>query len=133
MLNGQISTVRATIKNQQQHERLVSDVAPYNISTGLSYSYKPWQLSNSINMSYTPEFKRALDGQPYDRTTNERFSLNLSTTKRFADGWAASLNLNNILSTDYKERLTYQSDGRLYQARSNESIPNFQFTLEKKF
>lgn len=133
MLNGQVSTVRATIKNQQQHERLVSDVAPYNISTGLSYSYKPWQLSNSINMSYTPEFKRALDGQPYDRTTNERFSLNLSTTKRFADGWAASLNLNNILSTDYKERLTYQSDGRLYQARSNESIPNFQFTLEKKF
>ncbi|WP_109440575.1 TonB-dependent receptor plug domain-containing protein [Acinetobacter haemolyticus] len=133
MLNGQVSTVRATIKNQQQDERLVSDVAPYNVSTGLSYSYKPWQISSSVNMSYTPEFKRALDGQPYDRTTNERFNLNLSTTKRFADGWAASLNLNNILSTDYKERLTYQSDGRLYQARSNESIPSFQFTLEKKF
>ena len=133
MLNGQLSTIRAKIEDGQHNERLVSDVAPYNTSAGLSYSYKPWQLSTSMNVSYTPEFTRALDGQPYDRTTNQRFSLDLSATKRFTHGWAASLNLNNLLSTHYKERLTNQVDGSLYQARINESIPSFQLTLEKKF
>ncbi|WP_151837865.1 MULTISPECIES: TonB-dependent siderophore receptor [unclassified Acinetobacter] len=133
MLNGQLSTIRAKIEDGQHNERLVSDVAPYNTSAGLSYSYKPWQLSSSMNVSYTPEFTRALDGQPYDRTTNQRFSLDLSATKRFTHGWAASLNLNNLLSTHYKERLTNQVDGSLYQARINESIPSFQLTLEKKF
>ncbi|EPH34482.1 ligand-gated channel [Acinetobacter gyllenbergii] len=133
MLNGQVSTIRAKIEDEQHRERLASDVAPYNTSAGLSYSYKPWQLSTSVNVSYTPEFTRALDGQPYDRTTNERFSLDLSATKRFSHGWAASLNLNNLLSTHYKERLTNQTDGSLYQARSNESIPSIQFSLEKKF
>ncbi|EPG37342.1 hypothetical protein F907_01311 [Acinetobacter colistiniresistens] len=133
MLNGQVSTIRAKIEDGQHNERLVSDVAPYNTSAGLSYSYKPWQLSTSMNVSYTPEFTRALDGQPYDRTTNQRFSLDLSATKRFTHGWAASLNLNNLLSTHYKERLTNQVDGSLYQARINESIPSFQLTLEKKF
>lgn len=133
MLNGQVSTVRAKIEDEQHNERLVSDVAPYNASAGLSYSFKPWQLSTSVNVSYTPEFTRALDGQPYDRTTNERFTVDLSATKRFDHGWAASLNLSNILSTNYKERLTNQSDGSLYQARINEGIPSFQFTLEKKF
>ncbi|MCU4581695.1 TonB-dependent receptor [Acinetobacter gyllenbergii] len=133
MLNGQVSTIRAKIEDEQHRERLASDVAPYNTSAGLSYSYKPWQLSTSVNVSYTPEFTRALDSQPYDRTTNERFSLDLSATKRFSHGWAASLNLNNVLSTHYKERLTNQADGSLYQARTNESIPSFQFSLEKKF
>lgn len=133
MLNGQVSTIRAKIEDGQHNERLVSDVAPYNASAGMSYSYKPWQLSTSVNVSYTPEFTRALDGQPYDRTTNERFSLDLSATKRFNHGWAASLNLNNVLSTNYKERLTNQTDGSLYQARTNESIPSLQFSLEKKF
>ncbi|NNP67482.1 TonB-dependent receptor [Acinetobacter sp. Ac_5812] len=133
MLNGQVSTVRAKIEDEQHRERLASDVAPYNTSAGLSYSYKPWQLSTSVNVSYTPEFTRALDGQPYDRTTNERFSLDLSATKRFSHGWAASLNLNNVLGTNYKERLTNQTDGSLYQARTNESIPSLQFSLEKKF
>ncbi|MCH7313577.1 TonB-dependent receptor [Acinetobacter sp. ANC 3882] len=133
MLNSQVSTIRAKIEDGQHNERLVSDVAPYNASTGVSYSFKPWQLSTSANISYTPEFTRALDGQPYDRTTNQRFSLDLSATKRFAHGWAASLNLNNVLSTHYKERLTNQTDGSLYQARTNESIPSLQFNLEKKF
>lgn len=133
MMNGQVSTVRAKIKDEQDNQRLVSDVAPYNINTGLSYSYNPWKISNSINLSYTPEFTRALDEQPYNRTTNQRFSLDLSATKRLPADWAASLNLNNILATDYKERLTNQTDGRLYQARINEGTPSFQFTLEKKF
>ena len=133
MMNGQVSTVRAKIKDEQDNQRLVSDVAPYNINTGLSYSYNPWKISNSINLSYTPEFTRALDEQPYNRTTNQRFSLDLSATKRLPADWAASLNLNNILATDYKERLTNQTDGRLYQARINEGTSSFQFTLEKKF
>ncbi|ENW05216.1 TonB-dependent receptor plug domain-containing protein [Acinetobacter beijerinckii] len=133
MMNGQVSTVRVKIKDEQNNQRLVSDVSPYNISTGLSYIYNPWKISSSINLSYTPEFTRALDGQPYNRTTNQRFSLDLSTTKRLPADWAASLNLNNILATDYKERLTNQTDGRLYQARINEGTPSFQFTLEKKF
>ncbi|MCH7310833.1 TonB-dependent receptor [Acinetobacter sp. ANC 4805] len=133
MLNGQVSTIRAKIEDEQHNERLVSDVAPYNASAGLSYNFKPWQLSTSINVSYTPEFTRGLDGQPYDRTTNERFGVDLSATKRFTDGWAASLNLNNVLSTDYKERLTNQSDGSLYQARTNQGMPSFQFSIEKKF
>lgn len=133
MLNGQISTIRAKVEDEQHNERLVSDVAPYNASAGLSYNFKPWQLSTSINVSYTPEFTRGLDGQPYDRTTNQRFGLDLSATKRFTGGWAASLNLNNLLSTDYQERLTNQSDGSLYQARTNQGMASFQFSVEKKF
>ena len=133
MLNGQVSTIRAKVEDEQHNQRLVSDVAPYNASAGLSYNFKPWQLSTSINVGYTPEFTRGLDGQPYDRTTNERFGVDLSATKRFTHGWAASLNLNNVLSTDYKERLTNQSDGSLYQARTNQGMPSFQFSLEKKF
>jgi outer membrane receptor for ferrienterochelin and colicin len=133
MLNGQISTIRAKVEDEQHNERLVSDVAPYNASAGLSYNFKPWQLSTSMNVSYTPEFTRGLDGQPYDRTTNQRFGLDLSATKRFTGGWAASLNLNNLLSTDYKERLTNQSDGSLYQARTNQGMASFQFSVEKKF
>lgn len=130
MLNGQISTIRAKVEDEQHNERLVSDVAPYNASAGLSYNFKPWQLSTSMNLSYTPEFTR-LDGQPYDRTTNQRFGLDLSATKRFTGGWAAILNLNNLLSTDYKERLTNQSDGSLYQARTNQGMASFQFSVEK--
>lgn len=133
MLNGQISTIRAKVEDEQHNERLVSDVAPYNASAGLSYNFKPWQLSTSMNLSYTPEFTRGLDGQPYDRTTNQRFGLDLSATKRFTGGWAASLNLNNLLSTDYKERLINQSDGSLYQARTNQGMASFQFSVEKKF
>ncbi|ENU27315.1 TonB-dependent receptor plug domain-containing protein [Acinetobacter modestus] len=133
MLNGQISTIRAKVEDEQHNERLVRDVAPYNASAGLSYNFKPWQLSTSMNLSYTPEFTRGLDGQPYDRTTNQRFGLDLSATKRFTGGWAASLNLNNLLSTDYKERLTNQSDGSLYQARTNQGMASFQFSVEKKF
>lgn len=133
MLNGQISTIRAKVEDEQHNDRLVSDVAPYNASAGLSYNFKPWQLSTSMNLSYTPEFTRGLDGQPYDRTTNQRFGLDLSATKRFTGGWAVSLNLNNLLSTDYKERLTNQSDGSLYQARTNQGMASFQFSVEKKF
>ena len=133
MLTGQVSTVRAKIEDADHNERLVSDVAPYTASTGLSYNYQPWRLATSINVIYTPEFTRALDYLPYDRTSNERVNVDISATKRFDKGWATTFSARNILSTDYKERLNHQSDGSLYEARVNDAIPSFLFTVEKKF
>ena len=133
MLNGQLSTVRAKIEDTDHNTRLASDVAPYTASTGVSYNYQPWQLASSINLSYTPEFTRALDNLPYDRTTNQRVNVDISATKRFPKGWATTLSARNILSTDYKERLNNQSDGALYEARVNDAIPSFLFSVEKKF
>ena len=133
MLNGQLSTVRAKIEDTDHNTRLASDVAPYTASTGVSYNYQPWQLASSINLSYTPEFTRALDNLPYDRTSNKRVNVDISATKRFPKGWATTLSARNILSTDYKERLNNQSDGALYEARVNDAIPSFLFSVEKKF
>ena len=133
MLNGQLSTVRAKVEDENHQQRLVSDVAPYTASAGLSYNYQPWQLATSVNLNYVPEFTRALDNQPYNRTSNERVNMDISITKRFTDGWATTLNARNILSTDYKERLTDQTDGSLYESRINQAIPSVLITLEKKF
>ncbi|MFC6166718.1 TonB-dependent receptor plug domain-containing protein [Acinetobacter terrestris] len=133
MLNGQLSTVRAKVEDENHQQRLVSDVAPYTASTGLSYNYQPWRISSSVNLNYVPEFTRALDNQPYDRTSNERVNMDISVTKRFNDGWATTLNARNIFSTDYKERLTKQSDGSLYESRINQAIPSVLISLEKKF
>jgi hypothetical protein len=133
MLNGQLSTVRAKVEDENHQQRLVSDVAPYTASTGLSYNYQPWRISTSVNLNYVPEFTRALDNQPYDRTSNERVNMDISVTKRFNDGWATTLNARNIFSTDYKERLTKQSDGSLYESRINQAIPSILVSLEKKF
>lgn len=133
MLNTQVSTVRAKVEDRFNQKRLANDVAPYSASAGLNYSYQPWKISTALNVGYTPEFTRALDNQPYNRTTNERYNVDLSATKRFTEGWAVSLNLRNIFSTDYKERLTSQSDGSLFQARNNQAIPSALLTLEKKF
>ncbi|TCB55686.1 TonB-dependent receptor plug domain-containing protein [Acinetobacter terrestris] len=133
MLNGQLSTVRAKVEDENHQQRLVSDVAPYTASAGLSYNYQPWRISTSVNLNYVPEFTRALDNQPYDRTSNERVNMDISVTKRFNDGWATTLNARNIFSTDYKERLTKQSDGSLYESRVNQAIPSVLISLEKKF
>ncbi|MGS0704945.1 TonB-dependent receptor plug domain-containing protein [Acinetobacter sp. ANC 3781] len=133
MLNGQLSTVRAKVEDENHQERLVSDVAPYTASTGLSYNYQPWRISTSVNLNYIPEFTRALDNQPYERTSNERVNMDISITKRFTDGWATTLNARNILSTDYKERLTSQANGSLYESRVNQAIPSVLMSLEKKF
>ncbi|WP_425916924.1 TonB-dependent receptor plug domain-containing protein [Acinetobacter sp. TSRC1-2] len=133
MLNGQLSTVRAKVEDENHQERLVSDVAPYTASAGLSYNYQPWRISTSVNLNYVPEFTRVLDNQPYDRTSNERVNMDISITKRFTDGWATTLNARNILSTDYKERLTSQADGSLYESRRNQAIPSVLMSLEKKF
>ncbi|MDO6646805.1 TonB-dependent receptor, partial [Acinetobacter guillouiae] len=79
------------IEDTDHNTRLASDVAPYTESTGVSYNYQPWQLSSSINQSYTPEFTRALDNLPYDRTTKQRVNVDISATKRFPQGWATTL------------------------------------------
>ena len=133
MLNGQLSTVRAKIEDANHQQRLASDVAPYTASAGLSYNYQPWRLSSSVNLNYVPEFTRALDNQPYDRTSNERVNMDISVTKRFNDDWATTLSARNVLSTDYKERLTKQSDGSLYESRVNHAIPSVLISVEKKF
>lgn len=133
MLNGQVSTVHATIDEGNGKERLASGVAPYTASTGLSYNYQPWRLATSINVNYTPEFTRTLDNQPYTRTTNERVNIDLSVTKRFDYDLAATFSARNIFSTDYKERLNNVSDGSVYEARISESIPSFLLSVEKKF
>ncbi|WP_349929498.1 TonB-dependent receptor [Acinetobacter sp. A1-4-2] len=133
MLNGQLSTVRAKIEETNHQQRLASDVAPYTASAGLSYNYQPWRLSSSVNLNYVPEFTRALDNLPYDRTSNERVNVDISVSKRFDDGWATTLSARNILSTDYKERLTNQSDGSLYESRVNQAIPSVLLSVEKKF
>ena len=133
MLNSQISTVRARIEQDNGQDRLASGVAPYTASIGASYNYQPWQLSTSLNVSYVPEFTRALDSQDYLRTSNERVNVDLSVMKRFKHDISAGFQARNILSMDYKERLTNINDGSLYQARNSEAIPSFQFNLEKKF
>ena len=122
MLNGQLSTVRAKIEEDNHTERLVSDIAPYTASTGLSYNYQPWKLSTSINLNYVPAFSRKLDNQSYIRSSNERFNIDISATRRFADGWATTLSARNILSTDYKERLNSTVDGSLFEARDRKSV-----------
>lgn len=133
MVNAQLSTVRAKIERANQAERLASDVAPYSASAGVSYNYQPWQLATSLNVSYTPKFTRPLDDQPYDRTLNERVSVDVSVTKRLVDGWGMTLSGRNLLSTDYKETLTQQSSGALYQSRNNQAIPSLLLSVEKKF
>lgn len=133
MLNAQLSTVHAEIKQENGSSRLASDVAPYSASAGMSYSYQPWRISSSLNLNYVPEYTRNLNDEPYQRTSNERVNMDISLTKRFDNNWSASFNARNILSTDYKERLTRIDDGSLYQARSSEAIPSFLFNIEKKF
>ena len=133
MLNGQVSTVRAKVEQENGTERLASDVAPYTASVGASYNYKPWRLSSSINVNYTPEFTRTLDNQPYTRSTNQRVNVDISATKRFDHNWSGTFSARNIFSTDYKERLNALSDGSLYEARVNQTIPSFMLSVEKKF
>ena len=129
----QAPAVRAEIEADNGVKRLASDVAPYTASTGLSYGYQPWRISASANLNYTPEYTRTLSNEPYDRTSNQRVNMDLSLTKRLDSGWSASVNARNILSTDYKERLSSTADGSLYQARVNEAIPSVLFSVEKKF
>lgn len=132
LINGQLSTIRAEIQRAGQADRLASSVAPYSTSIGLSYQYQPWRWSSNLNIGYQPSYQRPLDDQPYTRQVNARTSVDLSSTKRFDQGWAVTISGRNLLATDRLERLTEQ-DGSLFQQRRAESLPNVLFTLEKRF
>ena len=132
LINGQLSTIRAEIQRTGQADRLASSVAPYSTSIGLSYQYQPWRWSSNLNIGYQPSYQRPLDDQPYTRQVNARTSVDLSSTKRFDQGWAVTISGRNLLATDRLERLTEQ-DGSLFQQRRAESLPNVLFTLEKRF
>lgn len=132
LLNGQVSTIRAEIQRVGQADRLASGVAPYGSSLGLSYQYQPWRWSSSLNIGYQPSYQRPLDDQPYMRQVNARTSVDLSSTKRFDQGWAVTISGRNLLATDQIERLT-EADGSLFQQRRAESLPRVLLTLEKRF
>lgn len=132
LLNGQISTIRAEIQRAGQADRLASNVAPYNGSIGLSYQYQPLKWSTNLNIGYQPSYRRPLDDQPYIRDVNARTSVDLSSTKRFDQGWAVTISGRNLLATERLERLT-TPDGSFFQQRRAESLPNVLLTLEKRF
>lgn len=132
LLNGQISTIRAEIQRAGQADRLASNVAPYNGSIGLSYQYQPLKWSTNLNIGYQPSYSRPLDDQPYIRDVNARTTLDISSTKRFDQGWAITISGRNLLATERLERLT-TPDGSFFQQRRAESLPNVLLTLEKRF
>lgn len=132
MLNGQLSTIRAEVQQSGQADRLANDVAPYTTSLGLSYQYQPWRWSSNLNIGYQPSYTRQLDDQPYTRHQNARTNLDISTTKRFDQGWAMTVSARNLLATDQIEQLT-DENGELYQRRQAESVPNILLTVEKRF
>ena len=138
MLNGQVSTVHASIEESGGKERLASGVAPYTASTGISYNYQPWRLATSINVNYIPEYTRTLDGQylnggHYTKTTNERINVDFSVTKRFDYDLAATFSARNLFSTDYKESIRSAQNPSENTTRVSETIPSFLLSIEKKF
>ncbi|MFZ3191946.1 MAG: TonB-dependent receptor [Moraxellaceae bacterium] len=132
LLNGQISTIRAEIQRAGQADRLASNVAPYSSSIGLSYQYQPLKWSTNLNIGYQPSYRRPLDDQPYIRDVNARTTLDISSTKRFDQGWAVTVSGRNLLAAERIERLT-TPDGGFFQQRRAESLPNVLLTLEKRF
>jgi len=132
LLNGQISTIRAEIQRAGQADRLASNVAPYSSSIGLSYQYQPLKWSTNLNIGYQPSYSRPLDDQPYIRTVNARTTLDISTTKRFDQGWALTVSGRNLLAVERIERLT-TPEGSFFQQRRAESLPSVLLTLEKRF
>lgn len=132
LLNGQISTIRAEIQRAGQADRLASNVAPYSSSIGLSYQYQPLKWSTNLNIGYQPSYRRPLDDQPYIRDVNARTTLDISSTKRFDQGWAVTVSGRNLLAAERIERLT-TPEGGFFQQRRAESVPNLLLTLEKRF
>lgn len=132
LLNGQISTIRAEIQRAGQADRRASNVAPYTSSIGLSYQYQPWRWSTNLNLGYQPSYSRPLDDQPYIRDVNARTTLDISSTKRFDQGWAVTVSGRNLLAVERIERLT-TPEGSFFQQRRAESLPSVLLTLEKRF
>jgi len=132
LINGQISTIRAEIQRAGQADRLASNVAPYSSSIGLSYQYQPLKWSTNLNIGYQPSYRRPLDDQPYIRDVNARTTLDISSTKRFDQGWAVTVSGRNLLAAERIERLT-TPEGSFFQQRRAESLPSILLTLEKRF
>ena len=132
LLNGQVSTIRAILHNDNQPDERAGGVAPYTSSVGVSYQYKPLRWLTNINLGYTPAYTSPVQGQPYTSKLNARTSLDLSTTKKFDQGWAVTLAVRNILSTDQYSELD-DTNGQFYQSRKAETVPSVLLTVEKRF
>ncbi|WP_162818045.1 TonB-dependent receptor plug domain-containing protein [Aquirhabdus parva] len=132
LISGQVSTIRAILQNDGQADQHASGVAPYTASVGVSYQYKPWRWLSNINLGYTPAYESPVQGQSYVSRLNARTSLDISTTKRFDDGWAVTFAARNLLSTDQYSELD-NLDGAFYQSRKAETVPNVLLTVEKRF
>lgn len=132
LINGQISTIRAILQNANQPDERAGGVAPYTTSVGVSYQYKPLRWLTNINLGYTPSYTSPVEGQPYTSKLNARTSLDISTTKKFDQGWAVTLAARNILSTDQYSELD-DANGQFYQSRKAETVPSLLLTVEKRF
>ncbi len=132
LINGQISTIRAILQNDNQPDERAGGVAPYTTSVGVSYQYKPLRWLTNINLGYTPAYTSPVQGQPYTSKLNARTSLDISTTRKFDQGWAVTLAARNILSTDQYSELD-DANGQFFQSRKAETVPSVLLTVEKRF
>ncbi len=132
LINGQVSTIRAILQSDGMADQHASGVAPYTASVGVSYQYKPLRWLANVNLGYTPAYESPVQGQSYVSRLNARTSLDISTTKRFNDGWAVTFAARNLLSTDQYSELD-NTDGAFFQSRKTETVPNLLLTVEKRF
>ncbi|MBC7751128.1 MAG: TonB-dependent receptor [Candidatus Saccharibacteria bacterium] len=132
LINGQISTIRAILQNNNQPDERAGGVAPYTSSVGVSYQYKPWRWLTNINLGYTPAYTSPVQGQPYTSKLNARTSLDISTTKKFNQGLSVTLAARNVLGTDQYSQLD-DTAGQFYQSRKAETVPSVLLTVEKRF
>lgn len=131
-LNGQVNTIDAQVLGADDSRRKASGIAPYNANIGLAYSYQPWRLSTSINLTYTPRFTRPLDDLPYYRMVNQQTGLDWNISRRFQKNWSLGLSVRDLVADDDIETLIH-ADGSLYQKRTAKAVPSALLTLEKKF
>ncbi len=132
LINGQLSTIRAILHNDNQPDEHAGGVAPYTTSVGLSYQYKPWRWLTNINLGYTPAYSSPVQGQPFTSRLNARTSVDISTTKKFDQGLSVTLAARNILGTDQYSQLD-DAAGQFYQSRKAETVPSILLTVEKRF
>ena len=132
LVNGQVSTIRAILQNDNQPDEHASGVAPYTSSVGVSYQYKPWRWLTNINLGYTPAYTSPVQGQPYISRLNARTSVDISTTKKFNQGVSVTFAARNVLGTDQYSELD-DATGQFYQSRKAETVPSVLLTVEKRF
>lgn len=132
LINGQVSTIRAILQNDNQPDEHASGVAPYTSSVGVSYQYKPWRWLTNVNIGYTPAYTSPVQGQPYISRLNARTSVDISTTKKFNQGVSVTFAVRNVLGTDQYSQLD-DTAGQFYQSRKAETVPSVLLTVEKRF